>query len=37
VVSLEIDPDLEPIRDDSAFRALLAEFRNLHPRRADNG
>jgi tetratricopeptide (TPR) repeat protein len=27
VVSLEIDPDLEPIRDDPAFRALLAEFR----------
>ena len=27
VVSLETDPDLEPIRDDPAFRALLDEFR----------
>jgi serine/threonine-protein kinase len=27
VVSLETDPDLEPIRSDPAFRALLAEFR----------
>jgi hypothetical protein len=26
-VSLETDPDLEPIREDPAFRALLAEFR----------
>ncbi len=26
VVKLETDPDLEPIRDDPAFRALLAEF-----------
>ncbi len=26
VVRLEIDPDLEPIRNDPAFRALLAEF-----------
>jgi eukaryotic-like serine/threonine-protein kinase len=26
VVSLETDPDLAPIRDDPAFRALLAEF-----------
>jgi hypothetical protein len=27
VGSLETDPDLEPIRTDPAFRALLAEFR----------
>jgi len=27
VVSLETDPDLEPIRTDPAFQALLAEFR----------
>jgi len=27
VASLETDPDLEPIRTDPAFRALLAEFR----------
>jgi tetratricopeptide (TPR) repeat protein len=27
VVSLETDPDLEPIRTDQAFQALLAEFR----------
>lgn len=26
VVGLETDPDLEPIRDDPAFRALVAEF-----------
>jgi eukaryotic-like serine/threonine-protein kinase len=26
VVGLKIDPDLEPIRDEPAFRALLAEF-----------
>ena len=26
VVGLETDPDIEPIRDDPAFRALLAEF-----------
>ncbi|MHB1559923.1 MAG: protein kinase domain-containing protein [Isosphaeraceae bacterium] len=26
VVSLETDPDLEPIRNDPAFRALVAEF-----------
>ncbi len=26
VVGLETDPDLEPIRDEPAFRALLAEF-----------
>jgi tetratricopeptide (TPR) repeat protein len=27
VVSLETDPDLEPIRNDSAFQGLLGEFR----------
>lgn len=27
VVSLETDPDLEPIRDDPAFQKLLGEFR----------
>jgi tetratricopeptide (TPR) repeat protein len=27
LVSLATDPDLEPIRNDSAFQALLAEFR----------
>jgi hypothetical protein len=27
VHSLETDPDLEPIRTDPAFQALLAEFR----------
>ncbi len=27
VVSLQTDPDLEPIRTDPAFRALVAEFR----------
>ena len=26
VVGLETDPDLEPIRDDPAFRTLIAEF-----------
>jgi hypothetical protein len=26
-VSLETDPDLEPLRTDPAFQALLAEFR----------
>jgi hypothetical protein len=26
-VSLETDPDLEPIRNDPAFQALLEEFR----------
>ena len=25
--SLEIDPDLEPIRNDPQFKALLAEFK----------
>ncbi len=30
VVSLEIDPDLEPIRHDPSFQALLAEFRARH-------
>ena len=26
VVGLETDPDLEPIRDEPGFRALIAEF-----------
>jgi hypothetical protein len=26
VVGLETDPDLEPFRDEPAFRALIAEF-----------
>ena len=33
VVSLEIDPDLEPIRTEAAFQALLAEFRRPGPKR----
>ena len=32
VVSLEIDPDLEPIRNDPAFQALVAEFRKTIPK-----
>jgi serine/threonine-protein kinase len=33
VGSLETDPDLEPIRTDSAFQALLAEFRRPSKKR----
>jgi tetratricopeptide (TPR) repeat protein len=33
VVTLETDPDLEPLRTDPAFQALLAEFRRLAPKR----
>ena len=33
VVSLEIDPDLEPIRNDPAFRALIAGFPRPAPKR----
>jgi hypothetical protein len=37
VVSLEIDPDLEPIRNDPAFRALLAEFKQPEAKRPSEG
>ena len=30
--TLEIDPDLEPIRKDPAFLALLADFRQTAPK-----
>ena len=33
VVTLETDPDLEPLRTDPTFQALLADFRRLAPKR----